>query len=269
MLVANSEAISMAQAWVDFDEAFSTTETPCSNTTDCGDDICLLNTATNTYECAGHTNPELRATGSTPLGRSLFYAGEYIRKHMVIEGKSCVSDADCGNENYLCSNENTCFDPLRDCRSTTIVLFTDGVESPETSLVDFFNPLVQAKRLHYGLGCAFDSDCLDESECSSAYTCQGYTATNGSSLSTITYIDGDGANKLFDFSGNAIQATVHVVDMSEGEGETANRAIADHGGGIYYPVGDGSPDLLFEAFTNALDVKANIENCTPSFPTTP
>jgi len=263
------DSIAKAQAWVDFNESFHLTGNTCTNSINCGEDICVLNTTTNNYECAGHTNPELRATGSTPLGRSLFYAGEYLRKRVVVDGMACQTDEDCQNMNYFCSDEKTCFDPLRDCRSNTIVLFTDGVESPETSLVDFFNPLVQAKRLHYGLGCAFDSDCLDNTECSVAYTCQGYSATNGSNLSTITYIDGDGANKLTDHAGSPIQVTVHVVDMSEGEGETANRAIADHGGGIYYPVGDGSPDLLFEAFSNALDVKANIENCAPSFPDSP
>ena len=38
------------------------------------------------------TNPELRATGLTPLGRSMFYAGEYFRHAVIAEGRPCETD---------------------------------------------------------------------------------------------------------------------------------------------------------------------------------
>ena len=108
--------------------------------------------------CYLHTNHELRADGGTPLGRTLFYAGEYLRRFVLLEGKACNSKADCSSPHYQCV-EGHCRDPLYNCRQTVIVLFTDGGETMNKSKTDFFNPINQAKRMFVGLGCTLDSDC--------------------------------------------------------------------------------------------------------------
>lgn len=106
--------------------------------------------------------PELRAIGGTPIGRTLFYVGEYLRNRVVIDGKPCTVDADCANPNYLC-DAGACRDPARACRQTTIVVFTDGGEK---NLPDkLFSPWVQAKRLAYGLRCKSDADCVGGARC--------------------------------------------------------------------------------------------------------
>ena len=106
--------------------------------------------------------PELRAIGGTPIGRTLFYIGEYLRNRVVIDGKACLTDADCGNPNYAC-DAGACRDPARACRQTTVVVFTDGGEN---NFYDkFFSPWVQAKRLAYGLMCDSDADCVGGARC--------------------------------------------------------------------------------------------------------
>lgn len=250
-----------AKEWVDGDEVFEKIGPACQKNVDCPVGVCALNKQTGEGECATHTNHELRATGGTPLGKSLFYAGEYLRKYGVPQGKACETDADCGNINYFCGPQKTCFDPLRGCRQNIVILFTDGVESPATVVTDFFNPAVQAKRLHYGLGCAFHSDCAGGAKCKTG-SCQEYNAP-----SPILLIDGaGGANRLTDYEGNSIAATVHVVDISQGSSESSNQAIALHGGGIFFPVSNGDPEALLDSINSILDVKANISQCIPQFP---
>lgn len=111
--------------------------------------------------CAGtcyvHDDPELRPTGGTPIGKTLFYIGEYLRNRVVIDGKTCAQDADCANVNYKCQG-GVCKDPARSCRETIVVLFTDGGESNSPS--NYFGPWVQAKRMAFGLGCQTDGDCV-------------------------------------------------------------------------------------------------------------
>jgi hypothetical protein len=106
--------------------------------------------------------PELRAIGSTPIARTLFYVGEYLRNRVVVDGKACGTDADCGNANYVCKG-GACTDPARACRQTSVVVFTDGGEINDFS--KFFAPWVQAKRLAYGLGCQSDADCVGGARC--------------------------------------------------------------------------------------------------------
>ncbi len=110
-----------------------------------------------------HDNPELRPIGWTPIGRTFFYVGEYLRHRVVIEGKACKVDGDCANANYTCVNDK-CHDPMSSCRKTTVVLFTDGGEINKPT--DFFAPWVQAKRLAYGLRCGDSSDCVGGALCS-------------------------------------------------------------------------------------------------------
>lgn len=114
-------------------------------------------------ETPAHDNPELRSIGWTPIGRTFFYVGEYLRHKVVIDGAPCKADADCGNPNYVCEKDK-CLDPMRACRKTTVVLFTDGGEINKPT--DFFAPWVQAKRLAYGLGCSGDQDCVGGALCS-------------------------------------------------------------------------------------------------------
>ena len=257
----DDDTATKAIEWVDGNEVFEGTGVECEKNVDCEVGVCAVDKQTGIGECATHTNHELRATGNTPLGKSLFYAGEYLRKYIVVEGKACEVDADCANVNYFCSPDKKCYDPLRGCRQNVIVLFTDGVEEPPTELTDFFNPGVQAKRFHYGLGCAFHTDCLNTAKCKTG-SCQEYGASQ-----PITLIDGGaGANHLTDYNGDAISATVHVVDISMGSSDSSNMAIAQHGGGVFYPVTKGDPSELLDSINSILDVKANLSQCIPQFP---
>ncbi|HAN30832.1 MAG TPA: hypothetical protein DCQ06_04475, partial [Myxococcales bacterium] len=108
------------------------------------------------------SDPELRASGGTPIGRTLFYLGEYLRNRVVVDGKKCSAKSDCGNPDYLCDN-GVCKDPMRACRQTSVVVFTDGGE--ENFADKLFSPWVQAKRLAYGLGCSADIDCVGGARC--------------------------------------------------------------------------------------------------------
>jgi hypothetical protein len=101
---------------------------------------------------------------------------------------------------------------------------------------------------------------MNGAKCKNA-TCQEYGAGM-----TVSLIDGSGANRLNDYAGEAIAATVHVVDISMGSGESKNAAIAQHGGGIFYPVQNGDPSELLDSINSILDVKANLQQCIPSFP---
>jgi hypothetical protein len=113
-------------------------------------------------------NPELRPDGSTPLGKTLFYLGEYIRNRVVIDGKPCTSDDSCQNINYVCQ-QGKCADLNRSCRETVVVIFTDGGEDNSNS---YFGPWVQAKRLSSGLFCASDGDCVGGTTCQNVKNCQ-------------------------------------------------------------------------------------------------
>ena len=258
---AQDDTTPKALEWVDGDEVFEEIGPACQKNVDCPVGVCALDKQTGDGQCATHANHELRANGSTPLGKSLFYAGEYLRKYGVVEGKPCEADADCGNVNYFCGPDKTCFDPLRGCRQNIVILFTDGVESPATDISDFFNPLVQAKRLHYGLGCGFNADCMSGAKCKTG-SCQDYNAPN-----PVLLIDGaQGANHLVDYKGDPIPVTIHVVDISVGSGDSSNSSIALHGGGVFYPVTSGDPEQLLQSISSILDVKANLSQCLPQFP---
>jgi hypothetical protein len=111
-----------------------------------------------------HENPELRASGFTPLGKSMFYAGEYFRHYLVVDGKPCAVDADCGSVDYVCQ-EGSCRDPVKECRANILLVFTDGKESNYTVADEFFNPMVQARRMAFGLGCSDTSGCAGGAQC--------------------------------------------------------------------------------------------------------
>ncbi|MEE2644601.1 MAG: EB domain-containing protein [Myxococcota bacterium] len=119
-------------------------------------------------------NQELRATGFTPLGRSMFYAGEYLRHRVIVEGKSCNTDPDCGSQDYVCV-EGQCTDPVKDCRLNLLLVFTDGQESTAPLIDQFYNPVVQARRMKFGLSCAADEDCLSGASCEEGHCRRGAT----------------------------------------------------------------------------------------------
>ena len=113
-------------------------------------------------------NPEIRATGLTPLGRSMFYAGEYFRHVVIAEGRPCDQDVDCGSQDYVCI-DGSCTDPVKHCRLNLLLVFTDGKESTYPLIDEFFNPVVQARRMKFGLSCSADQDCLADSVCDQGY----------------------------------------------------------------------------------------------------
>jgi len=242
--------------WVDFEEAIEPdTDMPCSSQSGCPGGMCMSSGGTKV--CHFHSNPELRAEGWTPLGKTMFYVGEYVRKRVVVDGLACTQDSDCGNFNYRCSQEGKCRDPISHCRENVMLLFTDGEETENTSTSDFFNPGVQAKRFRYGLGCKTDEDCIHDALCQGSGTCA--PSTPGYFLN---YNDPKDADVLKDYNGTGSKMSVHVVYTGTNAG--ANKEIAVNGGGGYYPVNSGNLGELIEAVKTIVDVKANIEQCVPS-----
>lgn len=127
-------------------------------------------------------DPELRADGGTPIGKTLFYIGEYLRNRVIVDGKTCTDDASCGSVNYICQN-SVCVDPARSCRDTVVVLFTDGGES---STLDYFGPWIQAKRMSIGLGCQTSADCAGGATCQNVGQC---SATGSGWVGSTEYVD--------------------------------------------------------------------------------
>ena len=98
----------------------------------------------------------------------------------------CDADADCHNANYVC-DKGKCKDPLRSCRDTVVILFTDGGESADNA---YDSPWVQAKRMSIGLGCDTDADCVGGATCQSLQECAGSSATT-LATGTPCVVDGD------------------------------------------------------------------------------
>ena len=251
--------------WFDFEEALADTSTPCADNAECGGTPCLGG------HCQVYVNPELWGFGLTPLGKTLFYAGEYYRHFVLVEGKACEADADCGSAAYHCE-EGACHDPFRECRPNVVIAFTDGEESEHFYTNDFFHPRVQAKRLHYGLGCESDADCAGGATCEdwvcrpppgevdeAGLICDGGGTpcqTNSDCKAfrclpaQLDFADAGGADHLEDAAGNVISLDVHVVDASHIEG--ANTYIAAYGGGEHFPVDLDDPGVLLETFQTLL-----------------
>jgi len=187
--------------------------------------------------CRIYENPELRAVGWTPLGTSLFYAGEYFRKHVVADGRPCLLQADCESSAYLCV-DGVCVDPNRACRQRSIVVFTDGIDTSSPGL--FMQPVVQAKRMHMGLDCAKSADCAKGHVCAVGGTCQvqegNYNpceSVNGTCDVEATRFPeafSEGQNRLRDRLKQPIRITTHVVNAA-GSPSASISEIAAYGGG--------------------------------------
>ena len=268
--------------WVDFLETSVETGANCEVDGDCADGFCWFG------GCERHENPELRGSNpETPLGRSLFYAGEYLRHSVFVEGAPCSDDADCGSPHHSCV-EGACHDPLGKCRSTRIIVFTDGVESANYELDDFYHPRVQAKRLHHGLGCEALDECVGGASCEGgicrapagviedgakvcavselpcavdddcpAFSCgSGQQCPGQCSLAEVTLVDGPGGDRLTDASGRAVSVQIHVVDASGIEG--ANQSIAAYGGGQHLSVDLGAAASIVASVLPLLDAKVSL-----------
>jgi hypothetical protein len=258
--------------WLDDVETVTMTGQSCNQADECNGGPCLRTSGLFSYNCAQLQNPELRATGGTPLGKSLFYAGEYLRSFVFVEGKACIIDSDCGSSNHTCVS-GACHDPFAECRPTAIIAFTDGQETENVHIDDFFHPRVQAKRLHFGLGCQSDEDCLSGATCDgtrcvppagsideAAMICEtGGTPCTGTSdcldpcatwtgcqgyctPAKVNVTDGNGADHIFSHAGAPRPVTVHVVDASGMPG--ANEYVAGYGGGSHFSVDLADPETL-------------------------
>ena len=265
------------QQWLDHTETIETTGGACEADADCAAGFCSP-AQDGTKRCHTHTDPELRPIGQTPLGRSLFYAGEVIRQRVAVDGRPCGADADCGTPLHVCQS-GACHDPGRACRKLVVLLFTDGAESVDTGLESWFHPRNQAKRLHYGLGCAQDSDCLSGAVCTEG-TCQSEAFTPGGQICSdtgswcqadtdckagtcgpdvSTFVDADGVQRLEDAAGNPISITVSVVTVGYEKGHAAS--VAAWGGGEAVSVQDASADVLLDELSKVVSAKIQAE-CT-------
>jgi len=242
--------------WLDFEEIIAPSGQGCGAFWDCQWEHCAGG------QCYSHTNHELRGSGPTPLGKSLFYAGEYLRHLVLNEGKACAFDADCRSPHYSCV-DGACRDPFFACRETSIVLFTDGFETVYETTDEFFNPLVQAKRLQYGLGCSTSAECLQGAECTSGVCrfegeeesammqCNAYASSCLSDADcpafdcglaepceglcqdvSVSFVEPSGVDTLSSVEGTSMPITIHVVDASGTLG--SNQRIATYGGGEYF-----------------------------------
>ena len=179
------------------------------------------------------------------------------------------------------------------------MVFTDGGESTDTwaeekkSSSAFFHPRVQAKRLHFGLGCQTDVDCLNGAKCASgvcntpgteitpevchltSVPCQGnavckeykYKKSGGIAIFSgecestgLNFVDAKaGKNVLRDPAGTPIGVTVHVVDAAESM--AGNSLIAAMGGGKHVSVDFADVSSIVEAFLPLLDIKTSLGGC--------
>ena len=279
---AEKTEIDVIAQWFDYKVETVATETYCEMANVCAGGPCVFG------NCLTTINPELRGRGPTPLGKSLFYAGEYLRHQVLMEGKSCTSDAQCGSPHYTCE-DGVCHDPYGHCRDNIIILFTDGVDTRNVATSDFFNPRVQAKRLHFGLGCADDDECMSgascvsgvcrapseladaeqlvcdagEMPCTNDNECEdpcgnwGNCPGNCAPTEPLT-VSNEGNDHLSDHAGKPVPVRVHVVDASGIEGN--NSLIAVYGGGEYFDVNLDNPE---ELVASVYEILGDTKEATP------
>lgn len=251
----------------------------CAATPDCSGGACCNG------QCVRHSDPELRAVGGTPLAKTLFYAGEYVRNRIAVDGRGCAGDADCGTPYHRCL-QGVCVDPARHCRTTTVVVFTDGGQDNDPTT--FFAPLTIARRLAYGLKCQDDSGCVGGAQCV-AGRCRVDNPTGKRCLATgapclPTASEGDplfcpaipgvatrceedpleqpfvGAAKMTNnvlraADGAPLSLRVQVVDVSGSAAIPGSFALASAGGGRVFTADTADPAALLVALEAAFDLK--------------
>ncbi len=259
----------------------------CAPVNGCGGTCC-------SGTCWIHDDPELRPTGGTPIGKTLFYVGEYLRNRVVVDGRKCTADADCGNVNYQCK-DGICKDPARSCREIILILFTDGGESNSAS--NYFAPWVQAKRMAFGLGCQSDADCVggtsDEpivctsGKCLPKYSITGYFCSKSGAACLPTAQVGEAThcagtctpdprgtftaaagvakdNVLRSPDGKPFGVRVHVVDISGSTDAKNSMSLAISGNGKLLGADAEDPVKFLAALESAFDIK-NAKICGESF----
>lgn len=237
--------------WTDFKETVKATDTACTVDADCQSGGC--GTFDGASVCFTHANNELRANSATPLGKSLFYAGEYFRRFVQVDGKVCERDLDCASTGYVCA-DNRCIDPYRECRDNFIIVFTDGLETTYGTTTEFFNPAVQAKRLAYGLDCVVHEDCRGGATCQS-----GQCLLPGGSTEIPVGVSG-GFNALGAADGSPVSIRTSVIGLSVGAPTDKSQDIAVEGGGVFFA---GTTDAPEDIQAQLLAFMSPDFKCTP------
>jgi len=219
----NTSNTSQILEWLDFEEAIGPSTEPCSVDADCRGGQGRCGKLDGDNRCYYHSQNELRAMNETPLGKSLFYAGEYFRRFVRVDGKACTNAVSCGSAGYECV-DGKCTDPYRYCKEDHIILFTDGDENVYKDPTSFFNPEIQAKRLKYGL------ECNDASDCRASATCEDHECVPpGLARGTLHTLDSGGYGALSSPDGEPISVQTTVISLNTGSAN--NHDIARAGGG--------------------------------------
>lgn len=248
--------------WLDGEERVVRANKDCTSDGECSGGFCSGGT------CWRELEPELRAGGGTPLGRTMFYAAEYYRVAVLVDGKACSHDGECGSPGYRCGEDGRCHDPLAQCRANHLVVFSDGDETAHPDPDDFYNPLVQARRLRYGLACERDADCLAGASCAPSGTCAPPGAPDADLLedperaariaTTLAATDPLGAQHATRLDGEPVSIQVHALDVW---GNPENRAIAWLGGGEYVSGSLADPAAVLDAMNFLLESKGTETVC--------
>ena len=144
-----------------------------------------------------------------------------------------------------------------------MVLFTDGAESEHVSTGEFFNPVVQAKRLSYGLGCESTADCRGDAQCESGVC----TIPGADPFLVPDFVDVLGEDALVRPNGDPLRIQVSVVTLQADAGDpsllTQNERIALVGGGSALDVAVQDTDAMSNAL---LEVMTPAYKCAPETP---
>lgn len=243
--------------WFDREESLTASSTACEHGSECDSGYCGANDE-GQRRCMVHGNDELRASSTTPLGKSLFYAGEYYRRHVFVDGRDCDTDTDCGSTGYACE-EGACVDLFAGCRDHFIVVFTDGGETDNVSVTkDFFNPVVQTKRLKYGLNCDTDDDCRGGATCDT-----GVCVTEGYPPESAKMFEATGAaGALSAPDGTPISITTIFMSVQRGATPAVPAAVtaaALWGGGPVIDVSLGDLEDVQDKLTLVLQPQTKCE----------
>ena len=273
--------------WMDGVEILASSSKVCAGVgSGCGPHPSCGTGACCQQQCVSLPQPELRAHGGTPIGKTLFYIGEYLRHRVIVDGRACQSDAGCANPNYRCV-AGACFDAARACRETQIVLFTDGGQLNDPT--KFFSPRVAAQRLAYGLACATAADCVGGAVCSqgrcrppspTGYHCLAdgapclpaetdqksplFCPVSGPKSSacladafnqTTAKALVSAHNVLRSPDGRAFGVRLPVVDISEAPDLQASHHLAMAGGGRLFTASSSDPLAFVSVLESAFDMK--------------